>query len=529
MEKLNARMQLRRDAEASWSSYNPVLLDGELGLVKTGLNAGRFKVGDGITAWNDLPFTDNNVLTAIKNSAEALGLQIQSVNDMLEGVNVVNLEGAYLSRPIGGLTEVTKNLFEAGTVFTVGKTLINDMHGTLGVYTGYVDNNTTIIIETITTSQIGANETPNLGTVQTHSDLPSTVTEAMSLWGRTPSINDYAQVRVDETQGDFRVEWYITDIDEYGNITWGNPVLINASDYQEQSTVSMSGKVLTGGATAGTFGEPIPIDLEPTENSNNLVRSGGVAAKLDRASLYTYVVDSDAKLKQWADNAPGNDYSRVLVRAGTWTYNHVGIDELTYRIFDMSTGRTKSVNGEAGSKIVFNSEVNYANFWVTLFYGDNNVVINDLLIDANINVGFNDNFVLTGFEKCQVKNNVNININCYFAPGNAVPGNTGDTLDISGIVGVSRITNCDCRVNISGDVRYGSATASAFVGCSLLYFCVGSGFIGAFRNCRTGFGCRGVGNTAGKRAFLNCYMEQISGNTTWDNTAAGGYNYNLTA
>jgi len=438
---------------------------------------------------------------------------------LLKKIEAIELQGALLTRSIDGKTNVGKNLFASNAMFIPFKTFVNDPAGTLGVYIKDI-NSGVVEIKTLTVSPAG-HETVQHPNVPTNADLPLTVLDAVSLGWDTPVIGDYTTVDTDETMGGLPVEWYIILIDDLQNITWGNPRVLNLGDYQQATPSSSAGKVLTGGDTPGTWGEPIPIDLEPAENSNNLVRSGGVAAKLDRASLYTYVVDSDAKLKQWADNAPGNDYSRVLVRAGTWTYNDVGIDEVTLRIIDMSTGRTKSVNGEAGSKIVFNSDVNYANFWVTLFYGDNNVVINDLLVDVNINVGFNDNFFLTGFERCQVKNNVNININCYFAPGNA-----SDTLDINGIVGASRITNCDCRVNISGNERYGSTTASAFVGCSLLYSCVGSGHNGAFRNCRTGFGCRGVGNT---RAFVNCYMEQVSGNTAWANTAAGGYNYNLTA
>ncbi len=50
------QIQFRRDTTTNWESVNPVLLDGEMGLV-TDSESGTvsFKVGDGQTYWNDLP------------------------------------------------------------------------------------------------------------------------------------------------------------------------------------------------------------------------------------------------------------------------------------------------------------------------------------------------------------------------------------------------------------------------------------------------------------------------------------------
>ena len=51
---IKARLKQRTDTQANWAANNPVLLDGELGLVTDDKNL--YKVGDGATAWNDLPF-----------------------------------------------------------------------------------------------------------------------------------------------------------------------------------------------------------------------------------------------------------------------------------------------------------------------------------------------------------------------------------------------------------------------------------------------------------------------------------------
>lgn len=51
---IQAQMQQRRDTKANWATKNPVLLAGELGIVSDDPNL--YKVGDGTTAWNALPF-----------------------------------------------------------------------------------------------------------------------------------------------------------------------------------------------------------------------------------------------------------------------------------------------------------------------------------------------------------------------------------------------------------------------------------------------------------------------------------------
>lgn len=48
------RYQLRRGTAAEWADANPVLADGEPGVER---NTGKQKIGDGVTAWNALPYT----------------------------------------------------------------------------------------------------------------------------------------------------------------------------------------------------------------------------------------------------------------------------------------------------------------------------------------------------------------------------------------------------------------------------------------------------------------------------------------
>lgn len=47
------QMQMRRGTTSEWSTANPVLAEGELGL---DTDQNKFKIGDGTTAWNSLAF-----------------------------------------------------------------------------------------------------------------------------------------------------------------------------------------------------------------------------------------------------------------------------------------------------------------------------------------------------------------------------------------------------------------------------------------------------------------------------------------
>jgi hypothetical protein len=73
---------------------------------------------------------------------------------------------------------------------------------------------------------------------------------------------------------------------------------------------------------------------------------------------YSYIVDSNQKLADWANNVAGNDYTSVLIKKGTWTYSGVDGINLT------ATG-TKSIIGETGAILSFSISTNQKS---ALFY-----------------------------------------------------------------------------------------------------------------------------------------------------------------
>ena len=93
------KIRIRRDTTANWAANNPVLALGEIGADMT---LHRIKVGDGVKTWNELPFSDEDIidnLTSTRtdaalsaNQGKALKSQIDSVQASLAtgGVSVID-------------------------------------------------------------------------------------------------------------------------------------------------------------------------------------------------------------------------------------------------------------------------------------------------------------------------------------------------------------------------------------------------------------------------------------------------------
>lgn len=64
---LKARLKLKRDTSANWTSKNPVLLNGEMILVDTADGELRTKVGDGVKTYTQLPFCDEFLRSLISS------------------------------------------------------------------------------------------------------------------------------------------------------------------------------------------------------------------------------------------------------------------------------------------------------------------------------------------------------------------------------------------------------------------------------------------------------------------------------
>jgi hypothetical protein len=94
-----AKIQLRRDTASNWTAANPTLSAGELGMET---DTFRFKIGDGVIAWDDLKYESGlatNGSTGSPNAITASG-----------GISVLGLSREYqFVESNGGAVTVTAN------------------------------------------------------------------------------------------------------------------------------------------------------------------------------------------------------------------------------------------------------------------------------------------------------------------------------------------------------------------------------------------------------------------------------------
>ncbi|MDR1199074.1 MAG: hypothetical protein LBK94_08720 [Prevotellaceae bacterium] len=199
-------------------------------------------------------------------------------------------------------------------------------------------------------------------------------------------------------------------------------------------------------------------------------------------SEFTYIVDSDEALAAWAANAPGNDYSSVLVKKGTWTLNGN---------INLSNTGTKIITGQADNLLVFTGDtamnaIHYA------YYSTSPQAEIKCITGVNIRINYPGG---CGFFCCY---NL-VDCTAYSLNNNIIHG----------------FANCNVLTRCFG---VGSGFGSDYNSST------GNGTVGAgFKDCRILFGCSGTINS-GNPTYRDCYMSTMSETNPVANTAEGGWN-----
>lgn len=102
--ELNGIFRVKNKTAAQWASENPILRDGELGHEK---DTHKSKVGDGVTAWNKLPYQVGDLLEMVPaaeadSTADFLGVSA-SVTEVLQNVIAAASIGKVRMVRFGGL------------------------------------------------------------------------------------------------------------------------------------------------------------------------------------------------------------------------------------------------------------------------------------------------------------------------------------------------------------------------------------------------------------------------------------------
>lgn len=108
-DSYNTRIKLKRDTEANWTSKNPVLLDGEMVIVKTTDGKTRKKIGDGTKKFSELPYDEitvdgilsntstnpiqNKAVKSALDSKAGTAVATQSANGLMSKSDKVKLDG----------------------------------------------------------------------------------------------------------------------------------------------------------------------------------------------------------------------------------------------------------------------------------------------------------------------------------------------------------------------------------------------------------------------------------------------------
>jgi hypothetical protein len=117
-----AQIRLRRDQAANWTTVNPVLAAGEAGYE---LDTKKMKVGDGVTAWNSLPYFSSSLYVADDTSTVGEFTSSKTLKITGSGIITTTLTGDTLdifgSGPALGITVVGDD--STGTNIADGETV----------------------------------------------------------------------------------------------------------------------------------------------------------------------------------------------------------------------------------------------------------------------------------------------------------------------------------------------------------------------------------------------------------------------
>lgn len=122
------QIQLRRGTAAQATSINPILAEGELGVE---LDTGKFKLGDGVTAWNSLPYSSG--VQGFQGAQGPQGFQGAQGESGVQGP-----QGFQGAMPVWGI--VTTNFVYDTTIDNLAETSVALEANGLYEFSAYIGN-----------------------------------------------------------------------------------------------------------------------------------------------------------------------------------------------------------------------------------------------------------------------------------------------------------------------------------------------------------------------------------------------------
>lgn len=203
-KELTVKILVRNDTATNWTTANPVLSKGEIGLES---DTRKFKFGDGITAWtslsyaginlSDIPFANSTMdgLISKNDYSKLLAIEADAQVNIIESVNVngtaltITNKGVNIIVPTGSLAskdKISQSDFDTALT-TAFNALITSSQADTKISTALANYYTKTEIETKITSIFRW-----LGTKATIGDLPSTENKTGDVWHVTENNGEYA-------------------------------------------------------------------------------------------------------------------------------------------------------------------------------------------------------------------------------------------------------------------------------------------------------------------------------------------------
>jgi hypothetical protein len=339
---LSALQKQRRDSAANWTANNPTLLAGELGYES---DTGKWKVGDGSTAWASLAYIRGSQLSAypLVNADIAATAEI-AVSKLADGAarQLLQTDAAgtgveWTSNiDVPGTLDVTGAATFDGNVTVQGDLTVNGTEVIINTHTLEVEDKNVIIGKVTTPTDVTADG----GGVTLKGSTDKTITwlDATDAWTFSEHVNIVStkEYRIDGTKvldatslGSAVVSSSLTSVGTIGTGTWQGTTLATGYGGTGQTTYT-NGQLLIG-KTDGTLAKATLTASTGVTITNGdgaitiaATGSGGTVTSVD-VSGGTGLTSSGGPIT--SNGTITVDLDNTAVTPGSYTYASITVDQ----------------------------------------------------------------------------------------------------------------------------------------------------------------------------------------------------------
>lgn len=342
-DTFNVRIKHKRDTSANWTSKNPVLLNGEIVIVDTDAGGVRYKVGDGVKTYTQLPFDDEALRSLVNSKADAVDVPTKT-SDLTNDSGFITTADI----PEGAAASTTSPKMD-GTA-AVG----TELAFARGDHAHPSDTSRVPVTRTINGKALSSNIT--LSASDVNADAYGAASSALS------SAKSYTDTQVNELKN--------------GNVTVNHAT--NADEANHAASADIAGEadhaVLADNATNANHATSADSATKATQDGNGKVIATTYETKADAASKLTeakgYTDQMVGELGEGFEGVIRQMYADDITEGGAPTIREIAADEAGYALADAKSYADSkvaaidypvdSVNGKTGAVSLTYSDVGAA-------------------------------------------------------------------------------------------------------------------------------------------------------------------------